>query len=170
MRNLVCGAMLLVGIAMLGGCSGGDATEKPLITGGLFGSSKPAAPDPMAGLKQAASTSAKASRCGFYFDPVKLKAGALAAEAQKNPAPEARQKAEHVYDLTRASVTKLLDEAGSCSQAELAQVREDLPRYLAGDFGPRVDKQVQWSLTDVGTNAGTQPMDRSKVFSPVGSK
>ena len=124
----------------------------------------------MAGLKQVASTSAKAARCGFYFDAAKLKSGALAAEAAKNPAPEAAQKADQLYEYTRTSVGKLLDEAGSCSQGELTQVREDLPRYLAGDFSPRQEKQVNWSISDIGQSGGVKAMDRDKVFAPASNR
>ena len=48
-------------------------------------------------------TSARAQRCGFYFDPAKLRASYLAYEARQSP-PGQLANVEKTYDTTFKSI------------------------------------------------------------------
>ncbi len=61
-----------------------------------------AAPDdPQARAMQVGWTSARASYCGFIFDPAQLRASYLASEARAGKSPEEIAKLERAYDYTR---------------------------------------------------------------------
>ena len=93
--------------------------------------------DPLARPTQVGWTSARASRCGFVFDPNQLRANYLAAEAQAGKTPEEIAKLERAYDYTRESVAKTIkDELNYCTKERTAAIRHDLNRYLAGDYTP----------------------------------
>ena len=68
--------------------------------------------DPTARPIQVAWTSARASHCGFIFDPNQLRANYLAAEAQAGKTPAEMAKIERAYDYTRESVTATINRAG----------------------------------------------------------
>ncbi len=92
--------------------------------------------DPLARPVQVAWTSARASYCGFIFDPDQLRANFLAAEAQ-TVAPDKMAKIEKAYDYTRQSVLdSIKDDPGYCNTERTAAIRHDLNRYLAGDYSP----------------------------------
>jgi hypothetical protein len=93
--------------------------------------------DPMARPTQVAWTSARASHCGFIFDPARLKANYLAAEMQAGNPPEQMEKIERAYDYTLQSVTDIIkDDLRYCSPERTAAIRVDLNRYLGGDYTP----------------------------------
>src|SRR5512134_3922407 len=60
--------------------------------------------DPLARPIQVAWTSARASHCGFMFDPVKLKADFMAEEARRGVNQYELQRYSEAYDYTRESV------------------------------------------------------------------
>ena len=93
--------------------------------------------DPLAKPMQIGWTSARASHCGFIFDPNQLKANYLASEAQAGKTPEEIGKLERAYDYTRESVTRSIrDNLAYCNKERTAAIRRDLNRYLAGDYSP----------------------------------
>jgi len=93
--------------------------------------------DPLARPTQVAWTSARASHCGFVFNPAQLKASYMAAEMQAGNTPEQMQKIEHAYDYTLQSVTATIkDDFRYCNDARTAAIKKDLNRYLAGDYTP----------------------------------
>jgi hypothetical protein len=93
--------------------------------------------DPLARPTQVAWTSARASYCGFVFDPNQLRANYLAAEAQAGRTQAEMAKIERAYDYTRESVTdKIKDDLNYCTKERTAAIRRDLNRYLAGDYTP----------------------------------
>jgi aerobic-type carbon monoxide dehydrogenase small subunit (CoxS/CutS family) len=93
--------------------------------------------DPMARPIQVAWTSARASHCGFIFDPGQLRANYLAAEAQAGKTPAEMAKIERAYDYTRESVTdQIKGDLSYCTKERTAAIRRDLNRYLAGDYTP----------------------------------
>ncbi len=71
----------------LGGCG---AKLPSLSTGSLLGGSKPVANinpnDPVTRTMDVAATSARAIKCGYNFDPVKLKSQFLTSETTSSPA------------------------------------------------------------------------------------
>ena len=78
---------LIAFTVLLAGCSGSGTG---LTTGSLFGSSKEAAPNgivetPSMRAAQVAAVSARAAKCGYNYDPVRLKSGFLASEGKAVP-------------------------------------------------------------------------------------
>lgn len=129
-------AIALTGAA-LSGCSGASG----LTTGSVAGAGAPAAPvnDVTARAMQVGSVSARAQKCGYNFDPAKLKANFLASETRINPADAG--KATQVYDVAHNGVLKAVaTKADYCTAEKTAEIKEDLTRHLAGDFSPRPPK------------------------------
>jgi hypothetical protein len=123
--------------ALLAGCG---SVEK--VTGRIGGNPESKArnmarDDPLARPTQVAWTSARATHCGFVFDPAQLKASYLASEARAGRTPQEIAEFERAYDYTLDSVTRTIkDDLGYCNKERTAAIRYDLNRYLAGDFSP----------------------------------
>ena len=93
--------------------------------------------DPLARPTQVGWTSARASHCGFVFNPDQLRSDFLAAQARSGATSEQMQKIERAYDYTRESVTATIeDDLAYCNKERTAAIRRDLNRYLAGDYTP----------------------------------
>jgi hypothetical protein len=93
--------------------------------------------DPLARPIQVAWTSARASHCGFMFDPVKLKADFMAEEARRGVDQNQLQRTSEAYDYTRDSVTETIKHDNNyCTKERNDAIRADLKRYLAGDYTP----------------------------------
>ena len=96
-----------------------------------------ASSDPLARPTQVGWTSARATHCGFIFDPDQLRSNYLASEAQAGATPEQMQKIVRAYDYTREStLASIKDNLRYCSKERTAAIRSDLNRYLAGDYAP----------------------------------
>jgi hypothetical protein len=96
-----------------------------------------AAQDPLARPIQVAWTSVRASHCGFVFNPDQLRANFMAAEARAGATPDQMQKIESAYDYTLTSVrATIADDLAYCNKERTAAIRQDLNRYLAGDYTP----------------------------------
>jgi hypothetical protein len=134
--------LLLAGALGLAACSGGasglitgattvNAADAP---GGITNESPQARPIAVAW------TSARAKRCGFYFDPAKLRASYLAYEARQSNG-ELLAKAEKSYDTTyKAMSDRLSGEPDYCTDQKGAEIKADLARHLQGDFTPNFPK------------------------------
>jgi hypothetical protein len=132
--------LLLFAVTLSAGCSG---------AGGMLGGSANAetAPDgpgrisndhPLARPIAVAWTSARAHRCGFNFDPFKLKASYLAYEA-KQSGPDQLSKVERSYDDTyRVIRDRVGGDPDYCTNRKSAEIKADLVRHLAGDFTPKL--------------------------------
>ena len=93
--------------------------------------------DPLARPIQVGWTSARATHCGFIFDPDQIRSNYLASEAQAGATPEQMQKIVRAYDYTREStLASIKDNLGYCNKERTAAIRSDLNRYLAGDYAP----------------------------------
>ena len=93
--------------------------------------------DPLARPIQVAWTSARASHCGFMFDPVKLKADYLADETRRGVTPGQLPRLSQAYDYTHDSVMQTISADPSyCNKERTDAIRADLKRYLAGDYAP----------------------------------
>jgi hypothetical protein len=128
---------LLVVATGLAGCGGSGAG---LLTGAT--AAAPDAPetlkndDPQARPIAVAWTSARAQRCGFHFDPAKLRASYLAYEAGQSP-PDQLAKLEKTYDSTfKAIRARVGSDPEYCTDYKSADIKKDLTRHLAGDFKP----------------------------------
>jgi hypothetical protein len=96
-----------------------------------------ASTDPLARPIQVGWTSARASYCGFIFDPNQLRSNYMASEVQAGATPAQMQKIERAYDYTRESTfASIKDNLAYCNKERTAAIRSDLNRYLAGDYSP----------------------------------
>ncbi len=140
---------------LLGACSGGPALPS-LSTGSVSGTTpQPGATattqaeapgvknDPTQRAFQVGSTSARAVKCGFYFDPVRLKQQFLAAEATMGTPVADMAKVEKIYDVSFNGISRgIAPSQDYCTQAKSKEIKEDLTRHLAGDYTPREIKKV----------------------------
>jgi hypothetical protein len=132
---------MLAAAAALAGCGNGGA-------GLLTGSTTVAAADAPGSLKDedpaarpmaVAWTSARAQRCGFYFDPAKLRSSYLAFESRQAGGDLA--KAEKTYDSTFQAIRqRVAADPEYCTDSKSAEIKKDLTRHLAGDFRPDLPK------------------------------
>jgi hypothetical protein len=132
-------ALVAIGLAIgLAGCSAGTG----LTTGSLFGSEDKPAPvvqvnDPSQRAFQVGTVSARAIKCGFNFDPAKLKTSFLAYERGLAGATADLSKVERTYDVSFNGVAKAVaGEADYCTAAKTKTIKADLNRHLAGDYTP----------------------------------
>jgi hypothetical protein len=142
MRTTTLAALLATGAA-LAGCSGNTGLTTSSVSGTAATTANAAPPAPTHDVTsralQVGSTAARATKCGYNFDPVKLKANFLASEGKINPADVA--KAEQVYNVAYNGVMKgVAAKPNYCTDTKTAEIKEDLGRHLAGDFTPRPPK------------------------------
>jgi hypothetical protein len=130
--------MLALIAAALAGCSGASG----LTTGSLFGSEEKAAVnaapvnDPPMRAFQVGTVSARAIKCGFNFDPAKLKTNYLAYERTLSATADLA-KIEKIYDVSFNGVAKAVaGESDYCSNEKTKTIKADLARHLAGDYTP----------------------------------
>lgn len=125
----------LVAVVALAGCSssGGSGffstatTEPP----------KPFFNDPDTRTTQVAWNSVRAQKCGFQIDVAKLKANYLAWEAQLGTDPTIIAKLDGDYEKSRQLVAARVGPkpvAEYCTDAQVAETRGFIQRYMAGDF------------------------------------
>ncbi len=172
MKYHVIPSLLIV--ALVAGCSGGN----PLTTSALMGGNGAKAPepaqaqsDPVARALQVGTTSARALKCGFNVDPVKMRTQFLAAETAASPADTA--KITQVYDTAYRGVTRAVATQGElyCSERKVAQIKASLSRHLAGDYAPAPpepdpeEEEGLFGSLGSGSSGGTEGM--SKFQKPV---
>lgn len=123
--------------AALAGC-GASLLSTGSVAPGAQPAAVPAPPaTPAARAFAVGGASARAARCGFYFDPVKLRANFLAAEQQTGATPEDLAKIEKNYDVSAATMAKVIaGEENYCSEEKTKYIKADLTRHLAGDYAP----------------------------------
>jgi hypothetical protein len=133
-------ALLLVTAALHAGCGGGASG----LTTGASPADAPAGlsnEHPMARPISVAWTSARAKRCGFYFDPAKLRASYLAYEGQQGAAGDQLAKIQSTYDSTfNTTSTRINGDSDYCTDKKGADIKADLQRHLAGNFRPNLPK------------------------------
>jgi hypothetical protein len=141
-------AILLVFCSVgLAACSGGGGLSTASILGGGSGAeaaavAAPAPPsDPMSRALNVGMVSARAAKCGYNFDPAKLKANYFASEAALGTSPQDMAKVEQIYNVAHNGVAKAAaTEPNYCSEQKTKQIKEDLTRLLAGDYTPPARK------------------------------
>lgn len=159
MKTVFASLSTAAAAVLLAACSGGPALPS-LSTGSVSGGDSAtagsaatpavAAPaesavknDPTQRAFQVGSTSARAVKCGFFFDPVKLKQQFLAAETTQGTAAADMAKVEKIYDISFNGISRgIAEKQDYCSQAKSKEIKSDLTRHLAGDYTPRQTKQV----------------------------
>jgi hypothetical protein len=150
-------------LAACGSAPSGPATSALLA--GAEAVPRAAAPpdDPMARALYAAAVSARAAKCGFYFDPAKLKAGFLNAEAAHGATPEQLGKIEQAYNYTRLTVAgRIAKEPEYCSEMKTREIKTDLARHLAGNFSLAPKKVA----SDESWFGSEQPLAGREVLNP----
>jgi hypothetical protein len=145
------GISLALVAAALTGCSGASSLPSlPSLTTGsiLGGPAKPTAADPGSindptnRAFQVGTVSAKAIKCGFNFDPGKLKNNYLTYERTLTPGGDL-SKVERIYDVSFNGVTKAVaGEADYCSDEKTKAIKADLTRHLAGDYTPAIKPKL----------------------------
>ncbi|RUO97473.1 hypothetical protein [Hyphomicrobium sp.] len=153
--------LLLVGFFAVSVSGCGASLPKLPTTGSLLGGSSASKEnrdpnDPVARAMGVAATSARALKCGYNFDPAKLKSQYLAFEAAS--APTIGDKLSRVYDTTFASVTKAISEKEReeeyCAPDRTDRIKTALNRNLGGDYTPPPSEA---------------PEDSGGIFSGLGS-
>ena len=138
------GIWLALAALLLTGCSGSSSLPSlsNITTGSILGGpEKPAADpsavnDPTNRAFQVGTVSAKAIKCGFNFDPAKLKNNYLTYERTLAPGAD-MARIEKVYDVSFNGVTKAVaGETDYCSGSKTKEIKADLGRHLAGDYTP----------------------------------
>jgi len=165
--HCLASALLLAATALHAGCSGAagvttSAVQQADVPSGLTNE------DPMARPVAVAWTSARAQRCGFYFDPAKLKTNYLAYERAQGAGPEQLAKLEKAYDTAfKTTSTKVGAEPDYCTDRKSLDIKADLQRHLAGDYTPNLPKPKQVAncgFFGCGVDTSTEPLDSKKFW------
>ncbi|MDX2306866.1 MAG: hypothetical protein NW216_01370 [Hyphomicrobium sp.] len=165
---LMRGVAIIVLGASLCACSGGGG----VTTGSLFGSQgMGAAPsdagpknDPTSRAFQVGSVAARAVKCGYNFDPQRLRSSFIAAEAATGATPDMSQ-VERTYDVSYNAVAKAIAaEPDYCTAERTADIKSSLSRHLAGDFTPSVPKRVAQPQDNGWFNWGGSGEDNGPSF------
>ncbi|MEZ5924159.1 MAG: hypothetical protein R3D57_07215 [Hyphomicrobiaceae bacterium] len=131
--HLIASAALALWLA---GCSSSGGSGF-FSTGSTAPPAKPFFNDPDTRTTQVAWNSVRAQKCGFQIEPSKLKAGYLAWEAQLGTDQTVLVKLDGDYDRIRALVAERVAPqpvAEYCTDAQVAETRKFIQRYMAGDF------------------------------------
>ncbi len=181
------GSLIILGIGIaMAGCSGPSGSSSSLVTGSIFSSAPKTAAaadgapavkpeDPATRPINVAWTSARAARCGFYFDPAKLRQSFITSQIADGVKGDQLAKAQQSYDASFTRVSKAL--AGQetyCDEPQVADIKANLNRHLAGDFSTAKPAKVtqtagafDW-LVDGGQKSDVSKMDRNDIFFPSG--
>lgn len=135
-----CGTM-----SSLGG--GGSNTKKAgddNTVGGLWSGGRSAVdgfpgftkrPDPNDRPTRVGWLSARASHCGFVFDPAQLRARYFAFEQSYGADARRMQEIQRAYDYSLESTAeRAKQDANYCTRERVDEIRPELNRYLAGNF------------------------------------
>jgi len=161
-------ALVLAAGGLVAACSGG------IIGGGTTMVDDPDAPagvrndNPMARPVAVAWTSARARRCGFYFDSARLRTNYLAYEAGQGNSREKLAEIEKSYDSAFKVISdKVGGDAGYCTDRKSAEIKTDLQRHLAGDYTPKLPqpKLVQaCGVFGCATPVSEQPFNTKNFY------
>jgi hypothetical protein len=153
------------------GCSA--SLPKLPTTGSLLGGSDTSKEnrdpnDPVARAMGVGATSARALKCGYNFDPGKLKSQYLAYEMAS--APTLGDKLSQVYDTAFNGVSKAISakeqEEEYCTPDRTVRIKDALNRNLAGDYKPPASEAPQdtgglfsgWATPSENSNATSEKM------------
>ena len=161
-------ALLVAGTAIHAGCSNGTAGLTTSSTTSILPPDAPMAlsnDDPMARPVAVAWTSARAKRCGFYFDPAKLRTNYLSYESRQ-AAGEQYAKIEKAYDTAYKSTSeKVSQEVDYCTESKAQEIKAALERHIAGDYTPNLPKaKAVASCGFFGCASGPDESFTSKTF------
>ena len=159
--------LLLALAAVLAGCGSNALTTGSLFGGGDKTAAAPPPPprnDPVARAFSAGAVTARAQKCGFNFDPVRLRSNFLAAETQAGTPVDEVAKAGALFDRSQATVAKVIAKAEDyCSDDRIAYIRGDLNRHLAGDFTPSRPRSFAKEDDGLFSFGGQTPEDDNRT-------
>lgn len=155
---------------ILSGCNAG-----PLLkTGALKPTPVADAPKPSTPIDRAlhiAATSARAHRCGFYFDGAALRTNFLAAEAALAPAPADLTKIGQSYDYTALKVAQSIKNSEAyCNEARTAAIKKSLQSALAGNYEApaKETKKASGGLGDFfDVDSAPEKFDKDNIYDPI---
>jgi len=161
-RIRMLGAALLA--VALSACSGGSG----LTTASLLGTpAKPQVDEPTERALNSAAVSARATKCGYNFNPGRLREAFLASEAASGATPDQMTRLGQSYDFTHATVSKQISNPEEyCSPERTREVRSALTKLLAGDFRAPKKPALPQSAGWWDTATPQKPLDREKIFDP----
>lgn len=146
-KHVSVSALILLSALALSGCSGTSG----LSTSSLFGgddAAKAAVPvketnTPSNRAYRLGAVSARAAKCGYNFDPLKLKTTFLQQEAQAGLTVDQLGKLDKIYSVAFNGVKKAItSNASYCTDKKTAVIRTSLNKYLAGDFSAKSASKV----------------------------
>lgn len=158
-------------VLALAGCNAG-----PLLkTGSLKPSTVAATPKPSTPIDRAlhvAATSARAQKCGFYFDATALRTNFLAAEAALTSAPADLTKISQSYDYTAIKVAQSIKNSESyCDKARTAAIKTSLQAALAGNYEPPAKKAEKAASGGLGnffeSDSTPEKFDKDNIYDPI---
>lgn len=165
------------------GCSNSSAPQSNLSTASILGEAPAAASgerpgirrdDPMARPVQVAWTSARAQKCGFNFDPVKLRANYLASEQSGGADANRLATVTKSYDMTVDKIKSTIGGADAyCTERTSAAIKADLTRHLAGNYDPNFpeDKKTAGGLFGAwGDDTTQEPFDTKNLWRDLQNK
>ena len=160
-RTWMLGAVAVLA-GTLSACSGGGG----VTTASLLGTpAKPEIDQPTERALHSAAISARATKCGYNFNPIKLREAYLASEAANGATPEQMAKLGQSYDFTVTAVSKQISKPEEyCTESKTREVSSQLNKQLAGDFRSPTKptpKSAGWWDT-----SNEKPLDREEVFNP----
>ena len=162
------GLVLALCALALAGCAGGSGLSTASILG-TDDTAKTSAKvvDPSERAFQVGTVSARAVKCGFNFDPAKLKASYLMYESKQPSGTESLTKIEKIYDVSYSGVAKAVaGQADYCTDAKTMVVKADLNRHLKGDYRPRPQsKPAEEGLLSGWGDAGESKTMKSPTIS-----
>ena len=171
--NILATTALFGCAALLAAC--GNSASGALTTGSAAGPAPGTIGNdhPLARPVAVAWTSARAQRCGFYFDPTKLRASYLTYEAKQSP-PDQLTKAEKTYDSTYKTIyDRVSGDPDYCSERTTSQIKGDLQRHLAGDFTPKLPapKTAETcGFFGCPVEKSDEPLDARKMYDDMARK
>lgn len=170
--------------ALLAGCSNSNSPQSNLSTASILGEAPAAASgekpgitrnDPMARPVQVAWTSARAQKCGFNFDPAKLRASYLQQEQASGADATRMANVTKSYDMTVDKIKSTIGNAETyCTDRTSAAIKADLQRHLAGNFEPNFpeDKKVAGGgmFGAWGDETTQEPFDAKNIWRDLQNK
>lgn len=124
--------------AVLAGC-GSSALNPAALLPSSTGSVTPPPPKVATATDRTvyvAATAARAHKCGYNFDAVRLKANFLAAEAGRGTPADEQAKLDQAYDIVNRKTLASIGGADYCTNKSTETIKRDLTKVLAGQFDP----------------------------------
>jgi hypothetical protein len=105
-------------------------------------------------------------KCGYNFDPARLRTNFLAAEAASGSGTD-MTKVQQAYDMAFRRISAAIAKSEDfCTREMTNEIKADLSRHLSGDFTPRV--KYEPTVPVASSTSSNPPLDRERIFDPTG--